>query len=339
MTEEIKSTITDEQVTKIYNDLSKEDETSTKNIENAETETNNSNYEKSEEINSDKAIIPGIDVQETNDDYRYILSNYDVTEDEVVGLIDLISRYKNNEDIDYYENLPKSFKDIADGFRSISLSKNYKMSKNESAKLILKELVNDAQISNTVDTFQSELNETVTNMNKEYDKIMLDAFDETFKKIDEIELKDPEQAKKIRTIKKAFDEALTFDKQREYINSISAKKLAKFTKHYSRETLYFNKLVNVTDVKIPDIRALLQVIHNNLPQFEIEDIKKFITAICKSSYDLQVDKNIEELAYIYKMVSSIYKYNFVKNYSDDNDEAKTIFGNIADVITTCIINK
>lgn len=335
-------TITNEQIKKVYDTLSEFDKDSDK-INKAKKLTEESNYDSSEKIELDSDnVIAGVNstdinnVKENYNDYTEVFKDYDINENDVEELINLIKKYKNNEDINYYKNLPESVKKYADGIRSVSISSGYNMSRNESAKTILKEFVNDAQVKNVIDSFQTELNDTMIEMNTNYDRYILEAFDEAFSKIDEIEATNPEQAKNIRDVKKAFEDAITFSKQKEYIEKTSANKLNKYLNKYNGEIAYFNNRVNVTEVKVPDINELVPIIHEALPQFSIENIKKFIIVICKSNYDLDVEHRLIDLAYIYRMISIIYGYKFVTDFS--NESTKKLFDTIADVITS-IINK
>lgn len=336
------NTITDTQIHEVYNKLDEEN-TSKEALENAQELTESSDYTEVEKIeNSNDAIVPGIgtvnldEIKETDKDYKEVLDAYNLSEEDAVNLIEVINKYKKNKKINYYELLPESIKAIADGFRSLGIKENYKMGKNEAAKAVLSEFIHDAQLNNTMDAFSSELNNTIAEMNAGYDKLLLEAFDDAFSKLDSIEAENPEQAAKIRLVKESFEEAITFNRQKAYVEKTSANKIRKFVSRYKNEVSYFNNRVNVTDVKIPDINELFPIIHNALPHFTDDEIKKFIIVICKSSYDLDVKNNIGDLAYIYKLVSNIYGYKFTNNFHDET--ATKIFGNIAEVIT-CIIYK
>ena len=228
----------------------------------------------------------------THSDYREVFKNYDINEIEASVMLKLVDKYHNKETYDYYSELPKIFKSIADGFRSISMKNGSIVSKNEAAKMVLKELSNDAEFNNAMDSFQNEVADTVIEMNNGYSQLINEAFEDIFAKIDEYEATDPEQVEKIKAIKKAFDDSMKFDKQLEYINNTSINKLRKFAGRFSNERIYFNKIVNTTDVKVPDIGELLLVIHRELPEYDIDDIKVFLIAIIKTSYDLNVEKNI-----------------------------------------------
>ena len=329
--------LTKEQKKEILKVVNEADAESGKKLEAAMKETESSDY-KDITVQNDNSELVGIDttINETESDYHEIFDEYNLSNEDATVLLSLIEKYNNNVEMNYYEAMPEAIKIMADGIRQATNIQGVKCGKNDSAKFILKEMVHDAKITNAFNTFSDELNKSVVEMNEEYAKILTDAFDEAFANIDKIEAENPEQAEKIKRVKAAFDEATTFSRQLEYVNKVTANKLNKLVKRYSNETAYFNNLVNVTDVKIPDIRKLLNIIHDNLPEYSIDDIKKFIIAICKSCQNINMD-DIAELAYVYKMINNIYECTFIDK-NNKTEKSNLIFGNIAKVITS-IINK
>lgn len=329
------NTISNENAQKVFNTLSTVDSVSTEALKKAHEETESTDYTENEKMETDTPVVGVDNIQPSIVDYNEVFKDYNIHTKDVNILFSLIDKYKRGENINYYNHLPESIKAIADGIRSMSDINGVKMGKNVAAKYILNEFIHDAKMNNAFNTYFEEMSEAMIEMNEGYKDIISKSFDETFKRINEIEAENPEQAEKIRLVKKAFDDAITFERQLEYVEKISASKLTKFTNRYNSETAYFNNLVNTTDVKIPDIRQLSNIIFKALPQFSINDINKFIITICKTSYDLNMN-NIVDLAYTYKMISSIYEYKFTNNYI--SKEAEELFGNIAKVITA-IINK
>ena len=336
---EDKTKLTDEQVSKVYNELAEVDQASTNALKKAEEETESSNYTELEKIETESYITDigsiNAEVNESTDDYKELFEQYNLTENDVKSMIDIVDKFKRNIDMNYYQVLPESLKNIADGMRSVAIKQGVKASKNDSARFILNELVHDAKMNNAFNTYIEEINATALEMDEQYKLLISDAFNQAFNKINDLEVSDPEQAKKLKAVKAAFEDAISFNKQLQYVEKTTANKLQKYAKKYSNETAYFNNLVNVTDVKIPDIRELPQIIYKALPQFSINEINVFIVVICKSVYNIDME-NIVDLAYIYKMISSIYDYKFTNNYL--SEDAEKLFGNIAKVITA-IINK
>ena len=303
------NTITEEQATQIFNTLVVEDPISAEKLKEAEEITQSEEYTDIEEI-SEEQFIPGMienTVQETTEDTKEVLEAYGINEEETAKMIDIIEKYKNHADIDYYDALPDNFKAIADGFKNYGDPSGKKIGKNQAAMLLLDELIHDSQFNNAMDNFQKEINGIVYDMNVEYNKLFTDAFNETFAKIDDLKVSDPEQAEKIIAVKQAFEDSTKFDRQKEYLNGLSAKRLAKLLKHYDNEVSFFNKYINVTEVKVPDVGELLPIIKNNLP----------------------VEHNVADMAYTYKLISGIYMYKFTQSVSE---EEFLLFGKIAEVI-------
>lgn len=325
-----------ELISKTVRDIDPESEA---RLNAAKEETETAEYVESEEMDIDENMdIPGLGMEmpnPTNEDYFKVLATYGLKENEMLPLISVMNDYRKNPEGNYYDRLPESFKDMALGFIRLSKQSNEKLGKNSAARLLLKELVSDAQLNNASDEFTKEFSNTILEMNEGYDKIFTEAFDDVFSNIDTIAKENPEQAEKILAIKKAFDESTTFSKQMDYINNISKKVIDKTVARYTNEVYYFNKKVNVTEVKVPDIGELLPIIHFHLPDIDIEYIKKFIIVMCKSCYDLDPADKPEDVAYIYRMVNTIYIQKFINT---NNSATKILFERITEVIN-CIINK
>lgn len=321
--------MTDDEVKQLSESL--KDEKSAEVLAAAQKETEESNYEELEYI--DVPAITEVDTSagETEKNYTEVFSDYGVTDEEAKMLFALITKFKSGAKMNYYEPLPKSFKDMADGIRAMGLkSKAGAITKNESAKILLAEVVRDAQLNKAFDDFNSEMQSAVSEMNSEYNKIFSDAFEDVFNRIDEIEASDPDQAAKVKEVKAAFEDAVNLTRLKEFIASISPKKLAKWTTRYKDEVNYFNTKVNVTEVKIPDIGELAAIIFFVHPDLDIEDIKKFVVAICRHAYSMDVKNNIGDLAYLYRLVNTIYSYKFINKTDDEN--TSLLFRNIAEVI-------
>lgn len=331
--------LTNDEIELISKSVREADPESEEKLNAAKEETETAEYTESEEMDIDEDMtIPGLDMElpdPTNEDYFKVLATYGLKENEMLPLISVMNEYRKNPEGDYYDRLPESFKDMALGFVKLSKQTNEKLGKNSAARLLLKELVNDAQLNNVSDEFTKEFSNTILEMNEGYDKIFTEAFDEVFSNIDKIAEENPEQADKIIAIKKAFDESTTFTRQTEYINKTSKKAINKAATRYTNEVYYFNKKVNVTEVKVPNIGELLPIIHFRLPDIDIEDIKKFIVVMCKSCYELDPENKPEDIAYIYRMVNTIYIQKFVDT---NNSSTKLLFERITEVIN-CIINK
>jgi hypothetical protein len=203
--------------------------------------------------------------------------------------------------------------------------------KNAVAALIIESFINDAKMSASVEEFSSEMNKTVAEMHTEYDIMINKAIDDTFSKIDEIRTTNPEQAERLESIKNAFDNALTFEEQLNYVKNTPSFVLRKDLNDYIGILTRFNTKVNnnTFGVKVPKIEEIVPIINNALPKYKMNDIKKFMIAICKTSKD---PKDLAGTAYNYRLISSIYRYKFTAI----DEKGKAILENISKVIDEII---
>lgn len=335
--------LTDEQVSYIYNELSDIDKTSTENLATAEKETESSNYttedntiiEATEEIPGVSIIPENVadSIKETKKDIQEVLSEYDLDDESIIQMLKIIDEYKAGNKSSLYLKLPKKIQNMVDGLiaseiddKSITM-KELARYRNSTATMLIDSFISDAKISAAVDDFNSEMSSTIDEMNSEYDNMIGDAVDSVFNRIEEIRAEDPEQAKRIESIKSAFDSATTFEKQLEFAKHISANKFNKFLTRYKDDVYYFNKRVNNNSigVKVYDIDIIVPVIKYALPQYSEDDIKKFIICICRTIENID---DLNGIAYEYRMINSIYKYKFVPI----DEKGEIIFENISKVI-------
>ena len=176
-----------------------------------------------------------------------------------------------------------------------------------------------------------EMEKTLKSIDSAYGDIYRDAMDEIFNQIDEIREKDPSRADRLQAIKNAFEDAGTFSRQLEYLDKATTKKLNKILNfRYDDRIFYFNKRVNVTEVRMPDVRELIDIISTNLPNYEEDIIKKFIIVLIESTDINELDQDVIKLAYVYRLINNIYDYKFYVD--DDSEQYKMIFGNITKVL-------
>ena len=307
-------------------------------IDDVETTTNNDEVV---DINNENKLEE-VEIKYSEDNLKEALSGYDnISVEDAQVLMKLIEEYSNGRRKGFYEDLPKSVKELANGIVKMSIESGARISKDAAAMLVLDNFITDAKFNSAMDEYKRDMNEAMLNMNKEYANIFNDAFNDTFSKIDEIKAENPEQAERIIKVKEAFDNAMSLSTLKEYCKSdaIYKIKLNKKINRFNDETFYFNKKVNVTDVKIPNIGDLLNIIsvgsgfvfpndEETALKFSPENIKKFIICIIYSTIDLDLNI-IENLSYLYRLVDNIYRYKFVDAL---DEKAEELFRNIAEVI-------
>lgn len=333
--------ITDDQIHHVYEELSEIDKTSTDNLAAAEEETNSSNYT-SEDNNVIEATeeIPGVGVtpsnisetiKESSNDIKDVLNNYDLSDEDAAQMLKIIEEYKAGDQSSLYSRFPKKMQEMVNGILLTETGdinpKHITAKRNTIAKMLIDSFISDAKMSAAAVEFNSDMRSVIDEMNIEYDNMLTNAIDNVFAKIDEIRVEDPEQAKRIESIKDSFDAATTFEKQLEFAKHTSYNKFNKFLNRYKDDVYYFNKRVNSNSfgIKATNIEEIVPVIKIGLPQYTEEDIKKFVICICRT---VENTDELAGIAYEYRMIASIYKYKFVS--IDDNGEL--IFKNISKVI-------
>lgn len=357
--------LTEDQISKVYETLEEKSENSNKDkLEEAKQETENSNYEEAKPMEtqgvgtpqfdeealreaglSDEYIeelknTPDIDmnVSEGENDYKDAFKEYGISDEDSIELLKIIMQYKNDGKSEgLYDKVPQSVKNLADGLVVVGKGESVKVSKDNATKVLIDSFINDAKFSKSIDEFNEEMNDLYIKTSEEYKYLMNEYIEGLYKDIDKIRVEDPEKAETLERIKLAFDNAGKFTRELEYLNHTSAKKLKKAVQNsYDNECFYFNKKVNATDIKLPDIREMYPIIKKALPGFTELQIKEFIVTICKASYNLDVVNRIEDLAYIYRSVENIFAFRVIEMADFESDFAKEIFGNVSVVIKKII---
>lgn len=337
------NSMTDEQVKKVYDTLEKESENSNADkLKDAAAETDNSNYGKIVEMKNtglgldsnitecdEDTFNPDL-INETESSYTEIFQSYDISDEDGAKLFEIIRRYKAGEEFDLYNEMPDRIKPTIDSMRFTSEGK---VSKNSAAKFLLDSFINDAKFNAAVEEYNTEINNLMIDSNREFQYLAQDTINEMLSRIDDIRKENPEKADQIEAIKKAFDDSKSFNRQLDYLDHISAKKLNKLLDRYDNECFYFNKKVNKTDVKIPDIKKIAPIIKKALPGFTEKQTKLFSIVLMKSVENMDTE-NIVDLAYIYRLVSNIATFEFNTDFK--SEYAKELFGNIAPVIQKII---
>ena len=337
-----KVTLTEEQQHQVFDELSGVDAESAEALAKAEKETEESNYTEATAMEAN-VDIPGVgipvtnpkDINEAKEDYLEVMKEYDLTDEEAVSLYNVIRLYKDGNKQGLYDRLPQRLKSIADGIVCnfpMAAPKVKRITKDSAAEFIIESMINDAKINNVFDEYDRDMRNLTNDMDKDFSAIMAEAMNESFENIEKIKETDPVVAARIQAVKDAFAKAEGFDLQLEWLDHISAKKFNKIASRARNEFLYFNKRVNTTSIKVPDITEIPGVIRIVMPEVSEELALKFTLVLVESLIKLPVDdkENLPNLAYIYKLIDNIYKYKFI-SYVGEVPEA--FFGKVKEVIS------
>lgn len=342
--------LTDEQVSTLYNRLDNEiPDQARKAMEESKIDTVYKNDLEEAELTEESifgAMTPEEadefakqqmeSIKEDKNDYIEALESYGITDNDAEILFDMIMRYKNGEDAaDLYEIAPATFKQTVE--QIICMTKattNKKVSKKSVTKDLLENFINDAKFSKAIDEYQQDISDTMIGMNKDFELLYKETMDEAFNNIEKIREENPEYAEKLEKFDSIFKDAESFQKQLDYLDRINNKKLMKFVNNYEGECGYFNKKVNTTTIKVPDIHRVYNVVRKAFSGFTDLQIKAFVVVIIKTSYNLDMN-NLDELAYIFRLVSSITSYDFI-TVIDEETLSNNLFTNIKKVIQKII---
>ena len=328
------TTLTDTQRKHIYDKLESMN-TSKEKLEKAQAmtvatsgylEVDESSFEPMEE--QPEEAVEDIVNRSSNDTLKQVFkeSGLDFTEDEANGLIALIMEYNKDKSTKCYDRLPKVLKDEADNLymahaKQKAYGKRINISRETIAKFFIDSFISDTAFQQVLNEVNDEMSTAAVEMNKELADIFNDAYNEVFDKIDEIRAEDPEKADRIESIKNAFNDAATMNPMLEYLNNDKPRNVRKYHRHYASDPARFNKLVNVTDIKVPDITQLYDIIKLRLPTYSSDDIKAFIVLLARHAMDLDFTE-VKNIAYVYRLVDSIYKYKFITAaYEDEHSKA------------------
>lgn len=250
------------------------------------------------------------------------------------SLAQLVLEYRENNSIKIFNRLPgplKSkvnmiYKTNGKGIRS----SNSIISREEIAKFIIDSIIDDGEFKAIMKQFDDEMNAYTSETSKEMIDIFSNAYDDIFNNIDEIRKEDPEKADRLESVKVAFEDATNFNKQIEYLNNDKPRNVRKYHRRAHAIIDTFNNLVNVGEIKIPNINELFDIIKLRLPQYNKDQINEFIILLCRSTMDLDFSV-LSNIAYVYRLVDRIYKFKFITAGYEDEESTK-VFNDISGVI-------
>lgn len=301
------------------------------------------------EVDNTDDSIPTISDEEAKEMYDSIdtsdeaikeaFSGYGITDEECLVMLDLLREYQETKSVKgLYEKLPKALKVTVDQLvmQSGVHREQLKVARKNVVTMLMDNFINDAKFNQIVNEYKTESNKIITEMNKGYNDLFKDAINETFDKIEEIRTEDPERAARIEGVKKAFDDALKLTVEKEFITHISRNKLNKYKSRFSNEAYYLNNRLkdSNTSMNLPKIEDLYEGLRLVLPDdaYSDDDIALFLTTICRAHMKDDYTNNINHLAYMYRLLSTIYAYRFIDLYNDMDESTTAVINNIKEVL-------
>lgn len=279
-----------------------------------------------------------------------------LSDEETMDMISLISDIKTNPDCVVYSRLPEQLKKLV---RDLAVQNGIPHTQyNNMARVIMKEFISDSEFEAMFIDLEKALNESlnIPSIIDLYTEHTTKVMKENIPKmIEEIKDIDPEKAETLSKVRDAFDRSYTFSfAKEEYESNSRLRKCVRKPEQWFKKSLdEFNFRNEKTNFKMNDVTELPKVLnfilveqpaHSVLDIDEINervqklkdmnitesDIEKFCILICKSCENLN-PKDVIDAAYMYYMMKNII---VLKHTSEAKTEfAAELINNICDTIS------
>ena len=259
---------------------------------------------------------------------------FNLSEEDTVLFLAVISKYKKNKDMHLYNELPegvkKMIKDLADS-EGIPFSI---ITYNQIAKFFVDEFISSAEMDEAYVDFEKSLNEalkmpTIADLYSEHTKTVMD--EKIPEMIEKIKDEYPEKAALLQTIRDKFYQATTLEKMAEhYKTNTRTRKLIR--RDWEKPTRFcdeFNMVNARSKFKMPDCRSIIPALNRVLlDEFEPDsrvdqmkitekDVNKFIVLFGRHCDGLN-PLDVVDAAYMYYALKNITMLNLT-------NETKTSF--------------
>ena len=286
--------------------------------------------------------------------------NGNMNEEDMLGFVTLISKYKKDKNHPVYKNMPESMKETV---RQLAIANGIPASGwNQVACMILEEFINDSNIDEAFVDLEREIDKalempSVVDLYSEHTKNVMETYiPEMANRIrDEF----PDKAERLIAVRDAFIRSYTFSFAKEsYItNSRVRKMIRRWDREYKNALENFNYLNSKSNFKMNDATQLIEVLgdvlyiephqiaytHNesgeDVPEryqklidldITTQDIYQFCILICESCRNLNPD-DVVDASYMYYMIKNIIVLKHTQEAK--TDFAIELINNICDTIT------
>lgn len=274
--------------------------------------------------------------------------NMDLSDEDVTNLLDIISKFRKDQNYPVYKNLPEVMKTT---IKQIAFEHNIPSNRfNEIARMFVTEMINDAAVKEAFVDLETSLNQAlnIPSISDVYSdhirEVMEKQIPETAERIRE---EHPEQAKMLEDIRDMFKKSYDFSMAIEAYNNNTRlrKAIRRYEKEIKTSLNWFNFLNQKSRFKMNDVTELPEVLHKvlieNKPNSEFYiynengetvvnknhpllsmdittvDIDKFCILITQSCANLNPD-DVIDASYMYYMMRNIISLKLA-------NEAKTVF--------------
>lgn len=256
-------------------------------------------------------------------------SAYNISDDAVTGLIDVLMAYRRDKTINVYDKLPDEIKKQV---QNICMSANAPAtSRNAIAKAMLEQIIAETATDQTFIDFEKSLNEAmkIPSLIDLYEEHIDDTMNVKLPMMaDAIEKEDPEKAKLLRDIAVRYDWARDFSKLQEVydmntrIRRSVRKEYDKWRK-FAEELNYANR---DSKFRMPDATTLQIILVKHITNDDSCDIaedqvNKFLTLLYRSCEELD-NNGLLDAAYMYYLLKNITMLSYV---NDDSSQIADSF--------------
>lgn len=285
--------------------------------------------------------------------------NNPMTEEEMLGFVTLISKYKKDKSYPVYKNMPESMKDTV---RQIAMANGIPATGwNHVACMILEEFINDSNIDEAFVDLEREIDKalempSVVDLYSEHTKNVMETYiPEMAEKIkDEF----PDKAARLLAVKEAFTKSYTFTfaKESYSTNSRVRKMIRRWERERENVLEAFNYLNSKSNFKMNDCTQLPEVLadilideplqvaemcrksEEEIPErymklldldVSMQDIYQFCILICESCRNMNPD-DVIDASYMYYMIKNIIVLRHTQEAK--TDFAIELISNICDTI-------
>lgn len=274
-----------------------------------------------EEIND----VPATTLSISDDRMKNVLGEkYNVSEQDAIKLINVLTRYKNKEKFNVYEELPDIIKHEID--KGLMENGGDIKLRNFFAKTFINDLVSETYLNDEIEDFNKELKEISAPMNNivgtimdEYTDELIAKFEEHMKKLsEEIKEKDPEKSEQLIRVANNFNDTYTL---RRVLSNIFNSTNSYINKAYKAGRDDWNKIN--TDFKLryinitPQFRELDYIVSAVVNKLGYpESIGKTIAVLVNNTVTESMEINtVEEHVYSYYVLNAFFNLNFSANNS------------------------
>lgn len=261
-------------------------------------------------------------------------SMLDLTEEETIIFLSVISKYKKDKNMNIYPELPQKVKDMIHTLVSSEGIPWSISTCNKIAKLFIDEFISNAEMDEAYVDFEKSLNEalkmpTIADMYSEHTKSVMD--EKIPEMIENIKDEFPEKAKLLEDIRSEFYKACSLEKLAEhYKENTRTRKLIR--RDWEKPVNFcdeFNMMNSRSKFKMPDCRSIIPALNrvllndfeegSRVDEMEIteKDVNKFVVLFGRHASWLD-PSNIVDAAYMYYALKNITMLNLT-------NETKTSF--------------